>query len=372
MRTIRLATVAWLVIATVVLVYAPMAFEYTARLFGGGPELWDHTFSATVGSAHALGSGSIHHEQQQVYSTHRWVLLAHTTLGSVAIALAVFQLTDRSRRRPGVHRLLGRIQATLAVLAMLGAMTFLVLVGPGGTYDGPAFYLQLWALAIGTLAGTVLGVTAARRGQIATHRVLMTYAFALLCTAPFLRLLYLLLGLAWPGVTQEVTNLAGGCIEAVWAPMAAIIASRVLPAPRRRVDRRPVTSLLEPAATTVGGLGLLALVVGYAATFDGLDRVTLTALVANALGLALTVVNLRAAAEPAAREEWRVHHAAMLAGAPVTAVLWVVYRLPFTTEQAFYGALLTGPAVTLSLGLLVIAWHRRRPARVTAAASVIA
>ncbi len=368
MRTVRPATLAWLAIATVVLAYAPMAFEYTARLFGGGPELWDHAFSATVGSTHALGAGSIHHEQQEVYSAHRWVLLAHTSLGSVAIALAVFQLTNRSRRQPGMHRLLGRIQATLAVVAMLGAMTFLVLVGPDGTYDGPAFYLQLWALAIGTLAGTVLGVLAARAGQVATHRLLMTYAFALLCTAPFLRLLYIVLGLAWPGVTQEVTNLAGGCIEAVWAPMAAIIASRVIPAPRRGIDRQPITALLEPVATTLGVLGLLCLVAGYAVTFDGLDRVTLTALLANALGLALTAVNLRAATEPAARQDWRIHHAAMLTGAPMTAVLWLVYRLPFTGEQAFYGALLTGPAVTLSLGLLVVAWRRRRPARVAASA----
>ncbi|HSX67001.1 DUF2306 domain-containing protein [Nocardioides sp.] len=368
MRTPRLATAAWIAVATVVLVYAPMAFEYTARLFGGGPELWDHTFSAAVGSDHALGAGSIRHEQQGVYTDHRWVLLTHTTLGAVAIALAVFQLTDRSRRRRGLHRVTGRIQAMLAVTAMIAAMTYLVLVGPRGTYDGPAFYLQLWALAIGTLASTVLGVLAARAGQIATHRVLMTYAFALLCTAPFLRLLYIVLGMAWPDVTQEVTNLAGGCIEAVWAPMAAIIASRVVPAPRRVAERQPITSLLEPVATTLGVLGLLCLVAGYAVTFDGLDRVTLTALVANALGLALTAINLRAATEPTARQDWRIHHAAMLTGTPMTAVLWLVYRLPFSGEQAFYGALLTGPAVTLSLGLLVVAWRRRRPARVAVSA----
>ncbi|TCJ22065.1 DUF2306 domain-containing protein [Nocardioides jejuensis] len=371
MRTPRLATVAWFVIATVVLVYAPMAFEYTARLFGGGPELWDHTFSAAVGSDHALGAGSIHHEQQGVYSAHRWVLLMHTSLGSIAIALAVFQLTNRSRRRPGVHRIVGRVQATLAVTAMLGAMTYLVLVGPRGTYDGPAFYLQLWGLAIGTLAGTVLGVLAARQRHIASHRVLMTYAFALLCTAPFLRVLYILLGMAWPGVTQEVTNLAGGAIEAVWAPMAAILATRLMPVPRSRDVHAAITSKLEPGALAAGVLGLASLVIGYAVSFDGLDRVTLSAIVANALGLALTTVNLRAAGDPVAREDWRIHHAAMLMGAPATAILWLLYRLPFTTGEAFYGALLTGPALTLSLGLVTVAWRRRRPARVAASAVTV-
>lgn len=370
MRTPRPATVAWIIIATVVLAYAPMAFEYTARLFGGGPELWDHTFSAAVGSDHALGAGSIHHEQQGVYAEYRWVLLTHTTLGAVAIALAVFQLTKRSRRRPRVHRITGRIQATLAVVAMLGAMAYLVLVGPRGTFDGPAFHLQLWALAIGTLGGTVLGVLAARQGQIAMHRVLMTYAFALLCTAPFLRVLYIVLGMAWPDVTQEVTNLAGGCIEAVWAPMAAVLASRTFATSPRRdhlgaLPGRALESSLLVAAVVGGG----ALVVGYAASFDGLDRVTLTALASWVLGFVLTVVNHRAATDAVAAEEWRIHRAAMLASAPVTVALWGAYGLAFTVEEAFFGALLTGPAVALTAGLFLVAWRRRRPARVASPAT---
>lgn len=365
MRTLRPATVAWVVIATVVLAYAPMAFEYTARLFGGGPELWNQTFSATTGSDHALGAGSIHHEQQDVYAEHRWVLLVHTTLGAVAIALAVFQLTRWSRRRIGVHRVTGRLQATLAVVAMLAAMAYLVLVGPRGTFDGPAFYLQLWALAIGTLSGTVLGVAAARQGQIAMHRVLMAYAFALLCTAPFLRVLYILLGMAWPDVTQEVTNLAGGCIEAVWAPMAAILASRTFPTSTHRDHVRDLPGpVVDGALLTTAALALAALTVAYAAAFDGADRVTLTAVTAWALGLALTVVNHRVAADAIAREEWRIHRASMLASLPVTAALWGAYALAFTTHEAFFGALLTGPALALTLGLLLVTWRRRRPARV--------
>lgn len=369
MRTPRPATVAWIVIATVVLVYAPMAFEYTARLFGGGPELWDRTFSAAVGNDHALGAGSIHHEQQGVYAEYRWVLLTHTTLGAVAIALAVFQLTKRSRRRPAVHRITGRVQAVLAVVAMLGAMAYLVLVGPRGTFDGPAFHLQLWALAIGTLGGTVLGVLAARQGQIAMHRVLMTYAFALLCTAPFLRVLYIVLGIAWPGVTQEVTNLAGGCIEAVWAPMAAILASRTFATSPRRDHLRALPGLaLDSAVLIAAVLGGAALVAGHVAAFDGVNRVTLSALAAWGLGFALTAVNHRSATDAIATEEWRIHRAAMLVSLPVTGALWGAYRLAFTTEEAFFGALLTGPALALTLGLFVVTWRRRRPARVASTA----
>jgi uncharacterized membrane protein YozB (DUF420 family) len=369
MRTPRLATAAWITISTVVLLYAPMAFEYTARLFGGGPELWNHTFSAAIGSEHALGTGSIHHEQQDVYAEYRWVLLTHTTLAAVAVALAVFQLTKRSRRRPGVHRITGRLQATLAVVAMLGAMTYLVLVGPRDTFDGPAFYLQLWGLALGTVLGTVLGVLAARHGQIAMHRVLMTYAFALLCTAPFLRVLYVVLGLAWPNATQEVTNLAGGSIETVWAPMAAILASRTFATSARRDHLRALPGRrLESTALVAAGLGLTVLVAGYVTTFDGIDRVTLSAVAAWTLGFALVAVNHRSADGAIASEEWRIHHAAMLASLPVTAVLWGAYALAFSMPEAFFGALLTGPALALTLGLFLVAWRRRRPARVASPA----
>jgi uncharacterized membrane protein len=377
MRTPRLATVAWFAIATVVLLYAPMAFEFTARLFGGGPQLWDTTFAAAVGSERALGPGSIHHEQHAVYSEHRWIMLTHTTLGALAIALAVFQLTNRSRKRPAVHRITGRVQASLAVVAMIGAIAYLVLVGPEDTYDGPAFYLQLWALAIATLLGTVLGVAAARSGQISTHRVLMTYAFAMLCTAPFLRLLYIVLGIAWPDATQEVTNLAGGAIEAVWAPMAAILASRTFPTSRRRGHLTPLPGRsLEAFLAVAGLLGGAALIAGHLRAFDHLDRVTVTALVAWLLAVVLVWVNHRAAeaadpADPAdvvAAEEWRIHRAAMAASLPITALLWGAYRLPFTIEEAYFGALLTGPAVALSLGLVLVAWRRRRPAGVTSAA----
>ena len=363
MRTSRLATLGWIATATIVLLYVPMAAEYTARLFGGGPELWDHAYAATVGDSHALGAGSIHEVQAARYQHHRVVLLLHTLLAAVAITLSVFQLTRHSRRRLAVHRWAGRVQVVLVVVSMTAGLTFLALVGPDGTFDGPAFFIQLVALASATLIATLLGWVAIRRRQVASHRVLMTYAFALLCTAPFLRLGYLLLGLAWPDQTQEVTNLAGGAIEAVWAPMAALVAARFVPAHRRRDHLRPLPPALTWAAPLLGTLGLAGLVGGYAATFDGIDRVTLTAAAASALGLLLTVISLRAAADPVASEDWSIHRAAMLLAAPATGLLWLVYRLPFTTEQAYYGALLTGPAVTLSLALLVVARRRRSPVR---------
>jgi uncharacterized membrane protein YozB (DUF420 family) len=369
----RLATLGWLVIATTVLLYAPMAAEFMARFFGGGPQLWDHAFTSVVGSDRAVGPGSIHFEQHDVYERYRWVLLTHTALAAIAISLAVFQFTARSRVRLGVHRWIGRVQVSLTLVAMGGAMTYLVVVGPHRTFDGPAFYLQLWALAIATAAGTALGWLAIRRGHQASHRVLMAFAFAMLCTAPFLRVLYMVFGLAWPGASQEVTNLAGGAVEAVWAPMAAVLASRMVPAARKREHLATLPGAwLDRLVLGLGAVGLAALIAAYVEVFDGVDRVTMTAAVAVGLGILLTQLNLRAAGDPVAREEWRIHAAAMLAGIPTTLALWGVYSLAFTTEEGFYGALLTGPAVPLSLGLLLIAWRRRRHARVPSPVAVTA
>jgi uncharacterized membrane protein YozB (DUF420 family) len=369
----RLATVGWLLVATTVLLYAPMAAEFMARFFGGGPQLWDHAFTTVVGRDRALGPGSIHFEQHDVYERYRWVLLTHTSLAAIAIVLAVFQFTARSRVRLGVHRWIGRVQVTLTLVAMAGAMTYLVAVGPHRTFDGPAFYLQLWALAIGTALATALGWAAIRRGHQTSHRVLMAFAFALLCTAPFLRVLYLVLGAAWPDATQEVTNLAGGTVEAVWAPMAAVLASRMVPAARKREHLAPLPGpWLDRVVVAAGAVSLAALVAAYVDVFDGLDRVTLTAAIAVGLGVLLTQLNHRAAGDPVAREEWRIHALAMLASAPTTLVLWGIYMLAFTTEESFYGALLTGPAVPLAAGLVLVAWRRRRPARVPAQDAVAA
>jgi uncharacterized membrane protein YozB (DUF420 family) len=363
----RLAFFGWIATATIVLLYVPMAAEYMFRFFGGGPRLWDHTYASVVGDQHALGAGSIHAVEDGNYTEQRWVMLVHTVVASIAIALSIFQISRRSRRRIAVHRWTGRVQVGLVLVAMAGSMTFLTAVGPENTFDGPAFHLQLWALALGVSLGTVFGVLAIRAGHTSTHRIFMVYAFALLCTAPMLRVGYLLFGVAWRGSSQEVTNLAGAAVLAVFAPMAAILASRRVPAPRKRGHLAELPGpRLERLSAGLGGLGAAALVVGYLDFFDGLDRITLTALIANLLGLALVTFNRRAAAEEVAVEEWRIHQITMMLAAPMTGLLWLAYSVPFTVEQAFYAALLTGPATTLSVGLVLVAWRRRRPARPTA------
>ncbi len=365
-RSPRVATagrIAWIAVAIWVLVYAPMAAEFMSRYFTDGPELWDHAFAGVAGDRHALGAGSIHAVQMENYRDNATTMVTHTVLGAAAISLCVFQLSGLSRRRPGVHRRIGRFLIAAVTVSMAAALAFLLAVGPTGTYDGPAFYVQLWALALGSLAGGWLGFHAIRRRQVASHRILMTYLFALLCTAPFLRLGYLVLGVAWPDVTQEVTNLAGAAILGFLAPSTVVLAARFVPAGRNAADRDdPFGPRERILLTGVGLAGLLALITAYASAFDGVDRITISWTMAGVVALVVALRGRRHAADATARRDWGFYLAAIKLAMPLTGILWVLYQLAFDTEASFYGALLTGPPTTISLAVVAIAYGRWQPA----------
>lgn len=357
---------AWAAIATLCLLYGPMAIEYTWRLFHpGSPALWDHTYAAIVDRSEAYGTGSIHDVQAENYPAHRTILLFHTTAGGIAIMLFAAQFSARFRRNLRRHRIVGRTAATIALVGMLGAFAYLVAVGPDHTFDGPAFWLQLWGLGIGTFLAVSLGVTAAVKRQITMHQPLMALAFSLLLTAPFLRIGYLLLGNTWPATTQLETNLAGAAILATGAPFGAFLAARTMPVPSRRHPAVQPWSGRRATlvAATIAAPSALVLATRALPVIDGLERVAGCGLVAWLLGLAIATTRLVSAKrsdEQRAAEEWNAMVVAALAVIPTFLILWWVFDLPFTTAQAFAGALLVAPAVPIAAAYLWITWRRRR------------
>lgn len=358
--------VGWGAITALAVLYGPMAVEFTWRFFDpGAPGLWDRTFAAVVDHSEAYGPDSIHAVSGDEYADNRLTMLFHTTTGGIAIVLFAAQFSARLRRNLARHRLIGRVAAGLALVGMAGAAAYLVAVGPDDTYDGPAFHVQLWALAFGTATGTVLGVAAARRRQIAQHQALMAYAFALLLTAPLLRVGYLVLGNAWPDTTQLETNLAGAAFLSTWAPFGAFLAARAQDRRRRRDPAIPALPgrRLDLAVLVLAAAAAPALATRYAGELDGLDRVTTTGLVGLVVALAVAVANLagarRAGAEVAA-EEWRVVVLGLVSSAPTALVVWALLDLPFTTADAWFATLLTAPAIAVSLAFLLVVWRRRR------------
>lgn len=363
--TSKAALGSWIAIAALAVLYGPMAIEYTWRFFDpDAPGLWDRTFATVVDQETAYGAGSIHEVSSDEYADNRLTMLFHTTTGGVAIVLFAAQFSARLRRNIARHRVVGRVAAGLALVGMAGAALHLLVVGPDGTFDGPAFHVQLWALAFGTAGGTTLGLLAAMRRQIRMHQALMAYAFALLLTAPLLRVGYLVLGVAWPDSTQLETNLAGAAFLGVWAPLGAFLAARSQDH-RRRQD--PELAALPGRLLDIGvclaAVVTAPLVLGrFVDTFDGADRVTVTGLVgaASALGvLAANLVGSRRAGAMVAAEEWRVMLLALVASVPTGAAMWALLDLPFTTADAYYGTLLTAPPLALSVGFLVVVWRRR-------------
>lgn len=366
MNSKKAAAAAWAAIAALCLVYGPMAIEYMWRFFTpGAPALWDHVFAGVVGQGMAEGDGSIHHEQQNVYAASRVLLLVHTMGGGFAIMLAVAQFSRRLRaRRPALHRALGRVQVAVVVVSMLTAMAYLVRTGPDGTFDGPAFYVQLWALAIGTLVSSVLAVAAIVRGQVRMHQCLMALNLAMLLTAPLLRVGYLTLGLAWPDQTQEVTNLAGAAMLGSLVFVGAIVASRHFDTRSPGRSHSPIT--LHPSLGRLIWAASVVSLIGVAVEFDRLggevDRVVGSYLVTAAGALALfsaMEIRTRRAGKDLAAGEWRVHQLGLAAAPIAFAALWPLFATVWSPSQGFYAALLTATAFTMNLGLFAAIWGRR-------------
>lgn len=204
-----LAALLWNGFVLVCLFYAVLAADYFLSFAAGREGLWLRLLAWTVGEDYALGAGSVHRAQHAAYSAGLPFMLMHTTLAAIAMALGPFQFMDGLRqRRPALHRSCGKIYLLAELFSMSGGMIYLAITGLDGVYTGAPFALGLWGLNAMVLATGWLAYRAIRRGEVAQHRAWLAYNFGLLLTAPGLRILWALYGLALPGWTQAETNLA--------------------------------------------------------------------------------------------------------------------------------------------------------------------
>jgi uncharacterized membrane protein len=362
----RASKVVWIGTAILCFAYGPLAINYFLHFFvSGTPALWDLLYSAVVGSTQSSGTGSVSVSQHQAYVDNRVSMLFHTVTGGGAIMIGVAQFSATIRHRAiRVHRLLGRVYVLLVLVAMTGAAVYLVNTGAQRTFDGPAFFTQLWALDLGTATTTILAVIAIRRRELAIHQGLMTMSLALMVTTPLLRVDWLIFGKIAPHATQATINLAAAASISAVSLGAAMIAIRVQ-------DRRPRNAPATPLVTPRLAHGLVALS-AVAAVFcvgrymhDGLG--VNSTLVASVLawGLWLAVMLAMAArsrgrGEPTAAADWS-GYALGLASVPIPlAIVWLGLSIPFTSGPAFGGAALIAPGIGASMAMLVALWRRRR------------
>lgn len=135
---------------------------------------------------------------------------AHVLLAPVALALAPFQLWRSFRkRRPGLHRWMGRTYGVMVLLAGAGGLVMAMSTRAGA---GAAWGFGL--LAVVWVGTTGWGILQARAGHIDAHRRWMLRSVALSFSAVTLRL-YLLIPVA-TGIDQAMAYqiIAWAC----WVP----------------------------------------------------------------------------------------------------------------------------------------------------------
>lgn len=363
----KITKVAWLVIAFFSIVYAPMAVEYFVHYFTPNAlNLWLNFFTWVAGETHTMGAGSTELIQHEVYTKHRLPMLFHAAAGGIAILLCTVQFYAPFRRKhPQIHRTIGKIFFAIVLVSMSGSIIFLLKTDVNNSFNGLAFYSQLWLLALGTLTSAVLGVMAISKGQRKMHQAAMFYCFALLLSAPVLRIEWLVIAQLFEGITQVVSNLFSALIFGFLVVPCAIAATRLTD---YRKSRTPPESfhIYKTAFTVVAVLSVLALVITVLKYINSVNGITgfTVCLITIAVGtlvcyIAAYLASLRAN-DGIAIKEWRIHILAYLAAPIVFLAFWQVLNgFADNSYEAFKAASFTAPATAFTMGYFWMALTRK-------------
>ncbi|BAX95838.1 hypothetical protein MSTE_00497 [Mycobacteroides stephanolepidis] len=372
-KELSISRVFYVATAAVAILYIPLAVNYTWPLFfPGAPRLQDGLNTLINGHAYAVGEGSVEAVRHVDYAQHRTVMAVHTTLGAIALGLAMFQFSTGLRSRyPAAHRWMGRAYLALMSVSMLTAIIFLVAAPYVGHFIGRAFDLQLWALALGTLGSSWFALYAIRNRDVITHRAWMGYGIALMMTAPLLRVLWI--GLQ-PIVPQHdlLTNLgASAIVLGVAAPFGAAAAFVLTQPVRARVC---VPSSASSTYAWIVGVAVLGSA-GYAALASRLPDSIPRSLAAYhvvpvwiAIVITLTGVWHARVRDDGAREQrWRWLLCGV-ASAPVAACLTVLVSAPVYTapDAVIAGGMVGAPGPIAVAFALIVYVAARRVSRPTA------
>jgi hypothetical protein len=365
---------AWMAVGLACLIYAPMAIEYMAQYFTPrAPELYLRSISAVISLNPASQVGSLVHHQVSTYVASRWIMLVHTVAAGLALFLGMLQFSARVRRNwPVVHRLSGRLMLVIVGASMILALAFLLRTGSAATTSGPPFFNILMIFAICVLAAGVLGFVAIKKRQIRLHQAFMTYMFAMLLTAPIIRVIVITLLVA---VSDESFN-ADFMIGAALAGPLAVFGAAV--AVRRFGNRivEPGSSIFDHPAIArgsrvAGAIGIVAVILVWAKLVGRVD-LPIGAACVTTVGLLFACAALRrrsrAVGDRHAAKDWEILESAIVATPVACLGLWAIYCLFWPAELAFYCAVLASPVVATSLGYLPIALLRRTSAGKAASA----
>lgn len=124
-----------------------------------------------------------------------WGIYAHAFAAMFALGLGAFQFrAGLRRRRPRIHRIMGRIYVPAAILT--GATGVYM---AGYSYGGMITHLGFGFLGVAVIVTTSVAFTRIRALDIASHREWMLRSYALIFAAVMLRVLLPLLIIAYEG-----------------------------------------------------------------------------------------------------------------------------------------------------------------------------
>ena len=140
-------------------------------------------------------------------------LRVHVASASLVFPLCLLLMTRRLQRRPAWHRWLGRLTGLLVLFALVPSGVVLAFDAKGGKVVTAGFLLSA-AIVAGSM---LLGVLAARRRDLVSHRRAMRHVVGQMSVAVTSRVL--IVGLDAAGVDPDVVY-----VVALWGPVLASIA----------------------------------------------------------------------------------------------------------------------------------------------------
>lgn len=248
--------------------FSMLAVEYAFALAAGRPALMVRLIALAVSQEFVFGARATTAYMVGPYSAVLGRISTHMVLGSAALGLGALQFVPAARRRtPRLHRIAGLFVWIATAISMLAALAFLEFIPPRQDASGPAFHLGLWSLSVLTILMLWQAVAAVRRRDFRSHMVWMATVYAALCTAPALRIGWVL----WAGATgldQETVNLASGMFVFL-ATLTVMtfwlyrVGDRDLPARVAPLSRWPLWLLHAQAVASAGAAVMLALPVTF-------------------------------------------------------------------------------------------------------------
>lgn len=174
--------------------------------------LWNNLTAMVTGTYFGFGSNG-NSDPVRYYDSmapvEKSALSLHMVLGGAVLILGMFQFTPSFRKKHRkAHRAIGGVYI-LALFAMcFAAIYHMVHTGIENTYQGFAFHIQLWFLALSTIIAQVLAIVFIKKRNFPLHLGFQIYTFAAFLNAPIQRYDWAVLGWVYPHLTQgEVNNL---------------------------------------------------------------------------------------------------------------------------------------------------------------------